>query len=203
MKIDFARLRPCLLVMLPVVFTSGCATPYLWDRTSEFQWKPVPAARVLAVTDTNRQNDAVVLFKQDAQVGHNFFTRDVAWRVSQPTGDLATTSRAIGQLTNSFAGIEPIPVYWADGVPTNATSRPPGYAVLIHSFHRPPGQASLNQTNVQLAVYRDGLSSGPYTLPVTPHPKNTTQRVLLTPVTLILDVPMCIFGAVVYVALHV
>ncbi|MGA9780205.1 MAG: hypothetical protein ACLPRE_13410 [Limisphaerales bacterium] len=202
MKIVFARLPVFLLVILPVAFTPGCATPYLWNRTSEFQWKPVPFARVLAVTNTNHECETVVMFKQSAQVGINYFSRDVAWRVSQSPDDLATTSGAIRQLTNSSLGVESVPVYWADKVPTNATALPPGYAVLIHSFTRPPSQVFLNRTNVQLAVYRDGVPSGPYTLPVSPHPKNTTQRVLLTPLAVLADVPFCAFGLFVYVALH-
>ena len=188
-KIVFARLSVFLLVILPVAFTPGCATPYLWNRTSEFQWKPVPAVQVLAVTNTNQQCDTVVVFKQNAQVGINYFSRDVAWRVSQSPGDLATASGAIRQLTNSSLGVGSLPVYAPGKVPVNATSRPPGYVVL-------------NRTNRVLAVYRDGVPSGPYTLPASLHPKNATQRVLLTPVTVLLDVPMCAFGLVVYVALH-
>ncbi len=189
MKIHFARLPLFVLVLLLLTFTMGCATPYLWNHTSSFQWRPLPAVRVLAVTDTNRQCETVVLFKQSAKVDINYFSRDVGWRLSQPPDNLATTSRAIRQLTNSASAVESLPVYAPGKVPVNATSQPPGYAVL-------------NRTNEELAIYRNGLPSGPYTLPASPHPKNTTQRVLLTPLAVLADVPMCAFGLFVYVALH-
>jgi len=202
MKAGFARLRLCLLGTLPVAFTSGCATPYLWNRTSEFQWKPVPATQVLAVTDARHPGEAVVLFKQSAQVGNNFFSRDVGWCVGQPTNDLATSTRTIHQLTNSFAGVESIPLYWADRVPTNAASLSSGYAVMFHSKSLPKGQWHSDATDVRLTIHRSGLPAGPYALPTSPHPKNATQRVLLMPLAVLVDVPYSVFGLVVYIALN-
>ena len=189
MKIGFARVQALLPVILLAAFTSGCATPALWDRTSEFQWKPLPIAQVVVITDTNHQSDTVIVFKQSANVRLTHMFRDVGWRVSQSPDELAITHQAIRQLTNSVSGSESLPVYRSGKVPINATSQPPGYAIL-------------DSTNEQITVHRDRLQPGPYTLPASTHPKNTTLRVVLTPLALAADVPMCAFGLFVYVFIH-
>jgi hypothetical protein len=190
MKIEFSRLQAFLPTVLLAAFTSGCATPALWDRTLEFQWKPGPPAQVVVITDTNRQRDTVIVFSQDAQIRLTYLWRVVGWRVSQSPDKLATTHKAIYQLTNSVSGFESVPVYRPGKVPGNATSQPPGYAVL-------------NVTNEQITLHRDGLPPGPYNLPASTHPKNTTLRVVLTPLAVVADVPMCAFGLFVYVFIHV
>jgi len=189
MKIGFARVQALLPVILLAAFTSGCATPALWDRTSEFQWKPLPIAQVVVITDTNHQSDTVIVFKQSANVRLTHMFRDVGWRVSQSPDELAITHQAIRQLTNSGSGSESLPVYRSGKVPINATSQPPGYAIL-------------DSTNEQITVHRDRLQPGPYTLPASTHPKNTTLRVVLTPLAMAADVPMCAFGLFVYVFIH-
>jgi hypothetical protein len=189
MKIEFSRLPAFLPVMLLTAFTSGCATPALWDRTSEFQWKPLPIAQVVVITDTNHQSDTVIVFKQSANIRLTHMFREVGWRVSQSADELAVTHQAIRQLTNSVGGSESLTVYRSGKVSINASSQPPGYAVL-------------DSTNEQITIHRDGLPPGPYTLPPSTHPKNTTLRVVLTPLALAADVPMCAFGLFVYVFIH-
>jgi hypothetical protein len=54
----------------------------------------------------------------------------------------------------------------------------------------------------QLTLKADGAPVGPYTLPGGTHPQNNAERAMLTPFAVILDVPMCAFGGVVYVFLH-
>ena len=189
MKIEFSRLPAFLPVMLLTAFTSGCATPGLWDRTSEFQWKPVPIAQVVVITDTNHQSDPVIVFKQSANIRLTHMFREVGWRVSQSPDELAVTHKAIRQLTNSVGRSESLPVYRSGKVPINASSQPLGYAVL-------------DSTNEQITIHRDGFPPGPYTLPPSTHPKNTTLRVVLMPLAVAADVPMCAFGLFVYVFIH-
>jgi len=189
MKIGFFRLPAFLPVMLLTVFTSGCAIPGLWDRTSAYQWKPVPIAKVVVITDTNRQSDAVIVFKQSANIRLTHMFREVGWRVSQSPDELAVTHKAIRQLTNSVGRSESLPVYRSGKVPINASSQPLGYAVL-------------DSTNEQITIHRDGFPPGPYTLPPSTHPKNTTLRVVLMPLAVAADVPMCAFGLFVYVFIH-
>jgi hypothetical protein len=180
----------CLPLGLLALLASGCATPSLWDRTSAFEWKPGAPVNVLLPAGTNQSPVPTVLFSQNATVNHTFMQRRVGWRVDQSPDALAVTAGAIQTLTNSAAGFQAVPVYSAVRVPTNVSSVPPGYAVMNYTSH-------------QLTLHVDGVPAGPYTLPGGAHPQNNTERAVLTPFAVILDVPMCAFGAVVYVLLHV
>ena len=186
---NITRLKTFLPLALLAGLASGCATPSLWDRTSAFEWKPIPPDKVLLPADTNQPCAPTVLFRQTATVHLTFMCRNVGWRVGQSPDEVADTREAIHQLTNTAAGFQSVPVYFPDRVPANASSRPPGYAVI-------------NNTNNQLTFHVDGVQAGPYTLPASQHPQNTEERVLLTPLAVVLDVPMCVFGLAVYVCLH-
>lgn len=183
------RLKMYLPLTLLAVLASGCATPGLWDRTSAFEWKPSPPIKVLLPADTSQTNPPTILFNQAATVNHTFMLRSVGWRADESPEAVAVTAEAIRELTNSGVGFQSVPVYSAIRVPTNVSSVPPGYAVM-------------NYTNHQLTLHVDGVPAGPYTLPASAHPQNTTQRVLLTPFAVVLDVPMCAFGLFVYVFIH-
>jgi hypothetical protein len=184
------RWKICLPLGLLTLLASGCATPSLWDHTSAFEWKPAPPVNVLLPTSPNQPAVPTILFSQNATVNHTFMHRRVGWRADQSPEAVAVTAEAFQALTNSAAGFQAIPVYAAVRVPTNVSSVPPGYAIM-------------NYTNHQLTLHVDGVPAGPYTLPGGTHPQNNTERALLTPFAVILDVPMCVFGAVVYGLLHV
>jgi hypothetical protein len=139
--------------------------------------------------NTNQPSAPVVVFSQTADVHSPFvFTRKVGWQVGHPFDDVADTREAIQQLTEKAPGFQSIPVYFPGRVSTNVLFRPPRYAVV--DFR------SCNH----LTLYVDGVPAGPYTLPTNRHSKKMTERVLLTPLAVVLDVPICACGLALFIA---
>ena len=131
----------------------------------------------MLITDTNHQHAVVVLFGQIAAVGKTNTFRNVGWRVGQSPRELALTPRAINQLTNSCGEFGSVPLFLAGGVPANASSQSPGYAIW-------------NSMDQQLTVYLDGYPCGPYLLPTTQTERRTALRVLGLPFAVAADTAM-------------
>ena len=129
MKTLSLQLGNLLSQVLLAAVACGCATPALWKSTARREWRPVAPDHVVLITDTNHQHAVVVLFGQIAAVGKTNTFRNVGWRVGQSPRELALTPRAINQHTNSCGEFGSVPLFLAGGVPANASSQSPGYAI--------------------------------------------------------------------------
>jgi hypothetical protein len=173
-----------LSLVLLAALAGGCATPALWKSTARREWKPSTPDQVVLITNTNHQRAVAVFFCQVARVEGTTTSRDVGWRLGQSPKELALTPRAIGQLTNSCGEFRSVPLFLAGGVPPDASSQSPGYAVW-------------NSTDQQLTVYLDGYPCGPYLLPTTQTDQHTAMRALGMPFALAADAAIGL-GAIIW-----
>jgi len=174
MKTPSLQFGNILSVVFLAVLTSGCATPALWKGTKSRAWSPSTPDQVVLITNTNHQRAVAVFFRQFATVGTTSTSRNVGWRLGEAPGDLALTSRAIGQLTNSCGECRSVPLFLAGGVPADASSQSLGYAVW-------------DSTDQQLTLCLDGYPAGPYGLPTTLTAPRTAMRVLGMPFAVAAD----------------
>jgi hypothetical protein len=174
MKISALRPVHILSLLLLAALACGCASPALWKSTARRQWKPITPDQVVLITNTNHQRAVVVFFRQFVILETPNTSRNLGWRLGQSPEELALTPRTIGQLTNSCGELRSVPLFLADGVPDNASSESPGYAVW-------------NWTDQQLSVYLDGYPRGPYLLPTTQTEQRTALRVIVLPFAVAAD----------------
>ena len=170
-------------LVLLAALASGCVTPALWQSTARREWKPNPPDCVVLMSNPNQQREVAVVFRQFAQVGATTESRRAGWYVSQSPEQLALTSQAIGQLTNSCGERQSIPMFVADNVPPDASCQSPGYAVW-------------DSRDDQLTIHIDGLPSGPFTLPTTHQKRQTAARIIVLPLAIAADT--AITGAVIF-----
>ena len=152
MKTSSLQLGNLLALVLLAALACGCASPALWQSTSRREWKPITPDQVVLFTSTNQQRAVVVFFRQLSTVGTTNTSRNVGWRLGQSPEELALTTRAIGQFTNSCGELRSVPLFQTGNVPTDASSQSPGFAVW-------------NSTDQRFTVYLDGYPCVPYLLP--------------------------------------
>jgi hypothetical protein len=174
MKIPALRPVHIFSLLLLAALACGCATPALWKSTARREWKPITPDQVVLITTTNQQRAVAVFFRQFAILETPNTSRNVGWRLGQSPEELALTPRTIGQLTNACSELRSVPLFLADGVPDNASSESPGYAVW-------------NWTDQQLTVHLDGYPRGPYLLPTTQTGQRTALRVIVLPFAIAAD----------------
>jgi hypothetical protein len=144
-----------MLLAFPVLalLVSGCATPALWQQTASRVWRPQSFPDQFLATTTTGRLDVVVVFRQSATINGKPRDRLVAWNLRDAPVELTVGRKALLQLTNVCEQVQPMPVFTPDNLPADATSMPPGYAVLDWSWSR-------------FTVYLQGAPSGPFELPV-------------------------------------
>ncbi len=184
------RFRACLpnaLLMLSIAVVSGCATPALWKHTAAKSWSPQGSPDEFLAVTTAGQEDVVVVFRQFARVGEDTKYRVVAWKLGQPTTELAIGRHALRQLTNACDRVQAMPSFTTDTVPTEATSTSPGYAV----------KGPLDR---QFTVHLEGVPAGPFELPVSKEGTRLLRRAGLLPFSATADAVIatgafCLLGA--------
>jgi hypothetical protein len=173
-----SMVRPvcCLGTLLTAVILCGCATPALWKSTAAGHWVPGEPERLCIFTTRSAPSpDVAVFFTQTETTRKTAVTRPALWRLNQSSTNLVVNAVAISSVTNRWRGVRTLPLYRAEAtIPTNQTTAPLGYAVLL-----PAGTG--------FTLHKDGFPTGPYPLPTSDVKTQTTSRIIGTPFAVGID----------------
>lgn len=163
-----------MLLLLPLIVTSGCATRALWTKTNLDDFNEPADDSSLRVFNAKRQKDWLVVYDEYSERSDSIRTR--AYFLNQNQKRIEQRRRPDFVGTNSMRGLERVPVFPATNV--TGTNLTPSFFILAGT------------NNLSFTLYDGNHAMGAYTMPVYNDGKARAVRMALTPVTAVADITL-------------
>ena len=162
-----------MLLLLPLVCASGCATHALWTKTNLDEFNEPADASSLRVFHAERQKDWLVVY--DEYSGRSYSTRARAYFLHHNQKRIEQRHQPDFVSTNAMRGLQAVPVFFPA---TNAPGTNQSSAFFV-----------LAKTNdLSFTIYDGTRALGSYAMPVYNDGHAQVIRVALTPLTVGADI---------------